>query len=130
MAIKLLPASVVPPDSSGVAEPSTSIVPYDQRAIATRVNGQGSVAYPDDSYVWSSGGWSDAAGPGAAPRIYGTPVEDSQNEDASDETGRSAWEYVSGSWWGPSIERAATALYSMYSGMLTAGSGQLINVYA
>jgi hypothetical protein len=57
-------------------------------------------------------------------------VEDSEGEDASDETGRSAWEYVSGSWWGPSIERAATALYSMYSGMLTAGSGQLVNVYA
>jgi len=130
MAIKLLPASVVPPDSSGVVEPSTSIVPYNQGAVATRVNGQSTIASPDDSYVWSADVWTAAAGRGAAPRIYGTPVEDSPTEDASDETGCSAWEYVSGSWWGPSIERAATALYSMYSGMLTAGSGQLINVYA
>jgi len=102
-----------------------NLVPYSRGVAATRGNASSEIVPSSDTYAWSTAGRR-----GAAPRIYGTPVEDSESEDASDETGRSAWEYVSGSWWGPSIERAATALYSMYSGMLTEGSGQLINVYA
>jgi hypothetical protein len=125
MVIKLLPASVHSPDTSGEASASTSLVPYARGAVAGRGNGSSEIVPTYDTYAWST-----PTRRGAAPRIYGTPVEDSEGEDASDETGRSAWEYVSGSWWGPSIERAATALYSMYSGMLTAGSGQLVNVYA
>ena len=125
MVIKLLPASVHAPDSPGYTSASTSLVPYARGAVPARANASSEIAPTTDTYAWST-----APGRGAAPRIYGTPVEDSESEDASDETGRSAWEYVSGSWWGPSIERAATALYSMYSGMLTAGSGQMINIYA
>jgi hypothetical protein len=125
MVIKLLPASVPAPDSPDEASASTSLVSYARGAVPTRANASSEIAPASDTYVWST-----PPGRGTVPRIYGTPVEDSESEDASDETGRSAWEYVSGSWWGPSIERAATALYSMYSGMLTAGSGQLLNVYA
>jgi len=125
MVIKVLPASVHVPDSPGASGASTSLVPYSRGAIATRENAWSEIAPLADTYAWST-----PPGRGAAPRIYGTPVEDSGGEEASGETGRSAWEYVSGYWWGPSIERAATALYSMYSGMLTAGTGQMVNVYA
>jgi hypothetical protein len=124
MVIKLLPASVHSPDTSGEASASTSLVSY-ARAVTTRANASSEIVPASDTYIWST-----PPGREAAPRIYGTPVDDSEGEDAPGETGHSAWEYVSGSWWGPSIERAATALYSMYSGMLTAGSGQLVNVYA
>jgi hypothetical protein len=125
MVIKLLPASVHPPKTSGQADASTSLVPYAHGGIATQGIASREILPASDTYSWST-----PSARGAAPRVYGMPVEDSESEDASDETGRSAWEYVSGSWWGPSIERAATALYSMYSGILTSGSGQLVNVYA
>jgi hypothetical protein len=124
MMIKLLP-EVHSPDTSGEAGVSTSLVPYAHGAVVTHGSASSDIVPAPDTYTWST-----STGRGAAPRIYGTPVEDSESEDGSEEAGRSAWEYVSGSWWGPSIERAATALYSMYSGMLTAGSGQLVNVYA
>jgi hypothetical protein len=123
MVIRLLPASVDPPDSTGTAA-STSLVLVN-RALATRVSTPSDSGYPADSYAWSA-----PAGRAGAHRIYGTPVEDSQGDGASGETRSSAWEYVSGSAWSPPVERTAAAHYLMYAARFTSGNGQLLNVYA
>ncbi len=125
MVIRLLPASVGPPEFTGCgAEVSTSLVPYTRGAVATRVDAHSEIAQSGDTYIWS-------IPPRGEPyRIYGTPVEDSESENASGESGDAAGEYVSGSWWSRPIERTAAALYSVYAAISTAGSGQLIDVYA
>jgi hypothetical protein len=53
-------------------------------------------------------------------------VEDSQN----DQTGHSAWEYVSGLVWSRPIESTAVAHYLFYAAGAAAWSGRLIDLYA
>ena len=130
MSIKLLPASVNLPnlsqnDSPQASDVSTSLVPLTQRAIATRA-GQISLVPSADAFSWSS-----SIRRGGPTRIYGTPVEDSHNEDShSDETGRSAWEYVSGWAWSHSVERTAIAHYLSYAAGAAGWSAGLIDLYA
>jgi hypothetical protein len=124
MVIRLLPAFVDPLDATGADETSTSLVPFARGAIAVQVNGESDVARPGDTYAWAE------SERGGGNRIYGTPVEDSDEGDASSETGRSAWEYVSGSVWSPPIERTAVSHYLKYSKIFRAWTGLLINVYA
>jgi len=126
MVIRLLPASVDPPELTGAgAEVSTSLAPYTRGTIAPSVDAHNEIAQPGDTYIWSV-----PAVRSAPYRIYGTPVEDSESENASGESGDAAGEYVSGSWWSRPIERTAAALYSVYAAISTVGSGQLIDVYA
>ena|SRR5271168_884758 len=125
MSIKLLPAPVNPVDLSQndpslAPDVSTSLVPLTQRAIATR-SGQISLVPSADAFAWSS-----STRRGGPTRISGTPVEDSQ----SDEPGRSAWEYVSGWAWSPSVERTAIAHYLLYAVGAAGWGGRLINLYA
>ena len=120
MSIKLLPASVNPVGPSQATDVSTSLVPLTQRAITTRA-AQISLVPSTDTFAWSS-----STRRGAANRIYGTPVEDSQN----DQTGHSAWEYVSGLVWSRPIESTAVAHYLFYAAGPASWSGRLINLYA
>jgi hypothetical protein len=128
MSIKLLSASVNPVDapqasdvSTGVStNPSTGLVPLTERAITTRA-GQISLVPSADTFAWSS-----STRQGEPNRINGTPVEDSQ----SDETGPSAWEYVSGWAWSPSVESTAIAHYLSYAAGFANWSGRLIDLYA
>ncbi len=113
MAIRLLPASVDPPDSSGPS--STSLVLANRSALATWVNPRSS---PEDTYAWSA-----STGRGGADW-------DSQSEDASADMGDSAWNYVSESAWSVASALTAAAHYLLYAAMFTAGSGQLVDVYA
>src|ERR1700722_5279949 len=100
MSIKLLAPSEIPGVPSQATDVSTSLVPLTQRAITTRA-GQISLVPSADAFAWSSS--TRRTGP---TRIDATPVEDSQSEDShSNETGRSAWEYVSGWPWSHSVER-------------------------
>jgi hypothetical protein len=124
MVIRLLPAFVNPLDSTGIDEASTSLVPFARGALATQVKGESDIVRPGDTYAWSE------SRRGAGNRIYGIPVEDSDERDASREMGRSAWEYVSGSVWSPPIERTAVSHYLKYSKIFRAWTGLLINVYA
>jgi hypothetical protein len=124
MEIRLLPAPVDPPESSGAADVSTSLVPVGRGALATRAGAGSDLVHCADIY-----GWSSPAERGEAPRIYGTPVEEPQSENASG-MGSSAWEYVYGWAWSPPIERTATAHYLMYAAIPKAGNGRLIDVYA
>ena len=120
MSIKLLPASVNPVDPSRAPpDVSTSLVPLTQRAITTRA-GQTSLVLSADAFAWSS------TGRGVANRIYGTPVEDSQN----DETAGSGWEYVSGWALSRSAEKTAVAHYLSYSASPASRGGRLIDLYA
>jgi hypothetical protein len=117
MSIKLLPASVNPVDPS--PDVSTSLVPLTQRAITTR--GQISLVPSSDAFAWSS-----SARRGEVNRIYGTFVEDSQN----DETGRPGGEYVSGGVWSHPVENTAIAHYLSYAASPAAWRGRLIDLYA
>jgi hypothetical protein len=119
MSIKLLPASVNPVPSQST-DVSTSLVPLNQRAISTRA-GQISLVPSRDAFAWSS-----PTRRSQANFIYGTPVEDSQ----SDETGHSAWEYVSGWAWSHSLESTAVAHYLSYAASPAAWRGWLIDLYA
>jgi hypothetical protein len=124
MSIKLLPPSVNPVDPPQVSDVSTSLVPLAQRAIATRAS-QTSLVPSADTVAWSS-----STRPGGANFIDATPVEDSQSDGATDATGPSDAEYVSG-WAGSrSVESTAVAHYLFYAGSPASTSGQLINVYA
>ncbi|MFZ0137028.1 MAG: hypothetical protein WAK89_08225 [Candidatus Sulfotelmatobacter sp.] len=120
MSIKLLPAWVDPLDPSQVSDVSTGLVPLSQRAIATRA-GQISLGPSADAFARSS-----STRRGEPNLIYGTPVEDSQ----SDETGRSAWEYVSEWAWSRPVESMAVAHYLFYAAGRAAWSGRLIDLYA
>jgi hypothetical protein len=120
MAIKLLPASVNPVDPSQVLDVSTSLVPVTPRAIAT-LTGEIGLAPSADSFARSSSTRQDEA-----KFIYGTPVEDTQ----SDETGPSAWEYVSGWAWNHLVEGTAIAHYLSYAASPAIWSGQLVDLYA
>jgi hypothetical protein len=118
--MKPLPAAVNPVDPSPAPDASTSLVPLPQRAIPTRA-GQIGLVPSADTFAWSSSSLR-----GEPNRIDGIPVEDSQ----SDETGRSAWEYVSGWAWSPPVESTAIAHYLSYAGGFAGWSGRLINLYA
>lgn len=120
MSIKLLPASVNPVEPSQAPDVSTGLVPLTQRAITTRA-GQISLVPSADAFAWSS-----STRRGEANLIHGTVVEDSQ----SDETGRSAWEYVSGWAWSRTVESMAVAHYFTYAAGPTRWSGRLIDLYA
>lgn len=124
MSIKLLPASVNPFGPSQASEVSTSLVPFTPTAIAMQP-GQiilvPSLAPSVDAFAWSS-----STRRGAPDRIDGTPVEDSQ----SDETGHSAWEYLSAWAWSPSVEPTAIAHYLSYAAGLARWSGRFIDLYA
>ncbi len=120
MSIKLLPASVNPVDPSLASDVSTSLVLVAPRGISTRA-GQFSLVPSADAFAWSS-----STRRGEANVIYGTPVEDSQ----SDETGRSAWEYVSVWAWSRLVESTAIAHYLSYAAGPVSWSGQLIDLYA
>ncbi len=120
MEIKLLPASVNPVDASPAPDVSTSLVPLTQRAITTRA-GQISLVPSADVFAWSS-----SKRRGGPNRIDGTPVEDSQ----SDESGRRAWEYVSGWAWNHSVERTAIANYLSYAVGSAGWSRRLVDLYA
>ena len=120
MSIKLLPASVNPVDPSQAADVSASLVPLTQRAISTQA-GQINFVPSADAFAWSS-----STRRGEAPFIYGTLVEDSQ----SDETGRSAWQYVSGLAWSGLVESTAIAHYLSYAASYASWSGRLIDLYA
>jgi hypothetical protein len=120
MSIKLLPASVNPVDPSQVPDVSTSLVPLTQRAITTRA-GQISLVPSADAFAWSS-----STRQGGANRIDGTPVEDSQ----SDEARNSGGEYVSGWAWSSPVERTAVAHYLFYAASPSGGNGRLIDLYA
>lgn len=119
MSIKLLPASVNPVPSQP-PDASTSLVPLTQRAIATQ-SSQISLVPSADAFSWSSSTRRTEAN-----FIYGTPVEDSQ----SDEAGHSAWEYVSGLAWSRSLESTAVAHYLSYAAIPAAWRGWLIDLYA
>jgi hypothetical protein len=125
MEIRLLPAPVDSSDSSDVTAASTSLVPYDHGAVATRASTPSDIVRSADTYVWPA-----SAGRGGANRIYGTPVEDSHSEDASGETGESIWEYVSGWAWSRPIELTAVAQYLRSAAKSISGNGLLIDVYA
>ncbi len=120
MTIKLLPASVIPVDPLQAPDGSTSIVPVTQRAIAART-GQITVVPPADAFAWSS-----STRRGDVPFIHGTLVEDSQ----SDETGRSAWQYLSGLAWSGLVESTAIAHYLSSAANPANWSGRLIDLYA
>ena len=120
MSIKLLPAPVNPIDPSLAPEGSTSLVLLTQRAITTRP-GEISLVPSADAFAWSS-----STRRAAANRINGTPVEDSQG----DEAGPSSWEYVSGWAWSRPIESTAIAHYLSYFAGAAGWSGRLINLYA
>jgi hypothetical protein len=120
MSIRLLPASLNPVDPSQEPEVSTSLVPLTQRAITARA-GQISLVPSPDAFAWSS-----STRRGEANRIDATFVEDSE----SDETGHSAWEYVSGWAWSPLVESTAIAHYLSYAAGFTSWSGRLIDLYA
>jgi hypothetical protein len=125
MSIKLLPASanpVDPPDVSTSLVPftSTSLVPFTQRAIARQAS-QISLVPSADAFAWSS-----STRQSAANRINGTPVEESQ----SDEAGPSGWQYLSGWAWSHSVELTAIAHYLFYAASPTGWSGRLVDVYA
>jgi hypothetical protein len=119
MSIKLLPASH-PVDPSQTPDASTSLVLVTPRAITNRA-GQSALVPSADSFAWSSSGRR-----GEPIRIDGTPVEDSE----SDEAGDSGWEYVSGSAWRSPAESTAIAHYLSYATAFASWSGQLINLYA
>jgi hypothetical protein len=120
MSIKLLPAPVNAVDSSQARNGSTSLVPVTQRAINARA-GQIGVVPSADVFSWSS-----SARRGEAPFINGTLVEDSQ----SDETGRSAWQYVSGLAWSGLVESTAIVHYLSSAANPASWSGRLIDLYA
>jgi hypothetical protein len=120
MSIKLLPAWVNPLDPSQAPDLSTSLAPLTQRAITTQAS-QISLVPSADVFAWSS-----STRRGETNLIYGTPVEDSQN----DQTGHSAWEYVSGLVWSRPIESTAVAHYLFYAAGDAAWSGRLIDLYA
>ncbi len=120
MSMKLLPASVNPVDPSQPSEVSTSLAPLTQRAITTRA-GQISLVPSSDAFAWSP------STPRAEPNlIYGTPVEESQ----SDEAGSSAAEYLSGWAWSRPLESTAVAHYLFYAAGLTGWTARLIDLYA
>ncbi|HTW57524.1 MAG TPA: hypothetical protein VMD99_05320 [Terriglobales bacterium] len=122
--MKLLPASVNPVDLSEASDVSsdvsTSLVPLTQRAISARA-GQISLVPSTDAFAWSS-----STRRGEANRIDGTPVEDSQSDQAAGSGG----EYVSGWAWSRPVESTAVAQYLSYAGGPAGWSGRLINVYA
>jgi hypothetical protein len=120
MSIKLLPASVNPVDPSQVPDVSNSLVPLAQRAITTPAD-QISLVPSDDAFAWSS--WTHQSGVNC---INGTPVDDSQ----SDEAGLSGWEYVSGWAWSRPVELTAIAHYLSYAAGPANGRGRLIDLYA
>jgi hypothetical protein len=120
MSIKLLPASVDRVDPSQTTDVSTSLVPLTQRAITTRAS-QISLVPSADAFAWSS-----TTRRGAPNVIYGTPVDDSQ----SDEAGHSAWEYVSAWAWSGSVESMAVAHYLSYAASPANWRGWLIDLYA
>ena len=131
MSIKLLPASVNPVDPSQapdflnnvltdlLSNVSTSLVPLTQRAITTRAS-QISLVPHADAFAWSS-----STRRSNANRIDATPVEDSQSD-----AGHSAWEYLSGWAWSPSVESTAIAHYLSYAAGFAGWNGRLINLYA
>ncbi|HEY4902529.1 MAG TPA: hypothetical protein VIH89_03570 [Candidatus Sulfotelmatobacter sp.] len=118
MGIRLLSASTNPPAPPGAIEVSTGLVAVTSGVLAARLNKGNDIARPDDTYVWSS-----TAGGNRSNRIYGTPVEDSHTQRASD------GEYVSGGGSIPPIARSAVAHYLMYA-RFSVGNGQLIDLYA
>jgi hypothetical protein len=120
MSIKLLPASVNPLDPSQTPEVSTSLVPLTQRAITTQA-GQISLVPSADAFSWSS-----STRGGGTNRIDATFVGDSQ----SGQTAPSAWEYVSGWAWGPSVESTAAAYYLFYATGIAGWRERLIDLYA
>jgi hypothetical protein len=119
MSIKLLPAPVNPVDPSQAADVSASLVPLTQRSITTQA-GQISLVPSADAFAWSS-----STRRREANRINGTPVEESQ----SDEAGRSGWEYVSGWTSSGPIARTAVAQYLAYAVGFASWSGRLIDLY-
>ncbi len=119
MSMKLLPASANPVDPSQVSDASTSLVPLTQRAIATG-NGQIELVPSAQAFAWSTSTRGSNAN-----RIDGIPVEDSQGD-----AGQTAWEYLSGWAWSPSVESTAVAHYLSYAVAFAGWSGRLINLYA
>jgi hypothetical protein len=118
MGIKLLPALTNPPDLSGTPDMSTGLVPAARSPLATQVGKGNDIGRPGDTYAWSS-----SATVGRTNRIYGTPVEDSDTQRASD------GEYVSALGSSPPIARAAVAHYLMFA-RFPVGNGRLLDVYA
>jgi hypothetical protein len=118
MSIKLLQASVNAVDPSLGSDVSTSLV-LTQRAITVRAR-QISLVPSADAFASSP---STRRG---ANLIYGTPIEDSP----SNETGGSAWQYLSGWAWSHSVERTAIAHYLFYAASPVGWRGQLIDLYA
>jgi hypothetical protein len=119
MSMKLLPASADPVDPSHASDASTSLVPSSQRAIATRI-GQSGLVPSAAAFSWSA-----STRRSNANRIDATPVEDSQSD-----AGHSAWEYLSGWAWSPSVESTAIAHYLSYAAGFAGWNGRLINLYA
>jgi len=120
MSIKLLPASVNPVDPSPAPDGSTSLALLTQRAITTRA-GEISLLPSADAFAWSS-----STRRGTANRINGTPVQDSQGDEAEP----SNWEYVSGWAWSRPVESTAIAHYLSYLAGAAGWSGRLIDLYA
>jgi hypothetical protein len=128
MSMKLLPAAldpVDPPQGSDVSngaskQVSDSLVPVDQRAIATRA-GQSGLVSSTDTFTWSP-----RSRQGGVNWINATFVEDSE----SDKAGRSEGEYVSDWAWSFPAVRTVVAHYLSYAAGLASGSARLIDLYA
>ena len=120
MPIKLLPASVNPLDLSHQPDASASLAPLPQSAIIARAV-QATHSTAGDAFARSS-----SARRSEPKFIHGTPVEDSQSNDS----GPSAWEYVSA--WASRhlVENTVIAHYRSYATAPAIWNGRLINLYA
>jgi hypothetical protein len=122
MSIKLLPASVLPPDPPQKTDASTGLVPLASRAVTTRA--------AQISLVPDADAWSSATRRGQPNLIYGTLVEDSPSDPTENDSGRSGWQYVSAWAWNHLVGGAAITQYLSYAASPANWSGQLIDVYA
>jgi hypothetical protein len=126
-AIRLLAAPIDPSHTSEVDVQSTSLVPINRLAIATRKAPSGDTAYPGDNYTWTASAGSDGSF-----TFYAVPQKQSGNGQAS-----SQWDGdASSAGWNTQALRNAAAQYAlnaslpppMYGSGYTTGT--LVNVYA
>jgi hypothetical protein len=128
MSIKLLPASVIPPDPPQTTDVSTGLIPLAPGAVTTRA-AQITLVPDADAFARSSSS-SSASRRGQPNLIYGTLVEDSPSDPTENDSGRSGWQYVSTWAWNHLVGGAAITQYLSYAASPANWSGQLVDVYA
>lgn len=125
MEINLLAAPVILPPTPEANSASTSLVPIDRLAVATRTITGSDTAYPDDRFVWSV-----AAGKDGSFLFYAVPQTNAQNGGASNQRHDFLAAHAVGLDWNALNMCHAAAQYALLASMPMSMYAHLLNVYA